>query len=135
MTEGAFKTLAPWLSVAVQGITILTVVSGAAWVVAKPIIQEAITENVRNSIRDLETSTAERAVQLETAFNENNAALAMRLSRLEAKLDIEPELRSLIALRCMGQFGVNSTITRLKRDYRFRTGDDYQEPDCERLVR
>jgi hypothetical protein len=113
----------PWLSIVVQSLTVLMTVSAGAWFLVKEPIQRAITEEVSG-----------RVSSLEAGVNEMNAALALRIARMEAKIDLEPELRSLITLRCMGQSGVNVTIDRLKREYRTRSGVDYQEPDCERLT-
>ena len=96
---------------------------GYAWLGLKPQLEASITEQTTQRLNALETRTGEQLAELTAA-----------LDRLQAKIDLEPELRSLIGLRCMGTRNVNVTIDRLKRDYRRRTGEDYIEPDCARLV-
>jgi hypothetical protein len=137
MTQGnsaGLGKLGPWLTIAVQFVTVLTMVSGGAWFLVKDPLQQAITEGVSKRITEVETETNTKIDALQTAFNERNAALELRISRMEAKTDLEPELRSLITLRCMGQNRLEFTINRLKREYLNRTGRDYEEPNCSRLT-
>jgi len=60
--------------------------------------------------------------------------LGTDLGRVRAFTEVVPELRNLLTLKCMGSSGLDSTIARLKREYRALASEDYQEPPCERLL-
>lgn len=54
--------------------------------------------------------------------------------RIRAFVEIVPELKSLLTLQCMGTPNLDATIARLEREYKELTGEDYDEPGCERLM-
>ena len=61
-------------------------------------------------------------------------SVADELKRIRAYTEVVPELRDLLKLRCMGTQNLDTTIDRLKREFRELTGEDYIEPSCERLL-
>lgn len=55
-------------------------------------------------------------------------------NRIRAFVEIVPELKDLLTLRCMGTPNLDVTIDRLKDEYEGLTGENYREPTCDRLL-
>ena len=94
---------------------------------------------VLNGIRIID-NLATKDYVIQTVQNHANQAqatldsLADELRRVRAYTEVVPELRNLLALRCMGTPNLDTTIDRLEREFLNLTGSRYQEPPCEQLL-